>query len=1033
MKPCLLKLKGINSFIEEQTINFYELTERGFFGIFGPTGSGKSTVLDAITLALYGEIPRSGKDLSGMVNSQGDKASIYYEFEIGSKNDRRRYFVARAFKRDKAGSVRSNGVKLCDITCQEEPIVLEEKVMTVNQKIQEIIGLKCEDFTRSVVLPQGNFSDFLKLNGKQKRDMLERIFALQEYGGQLSDKIRAYRKKAEDQYTLVQGTLKAYEGISQEGYEALQKEIKGLQQQYEDMEIQCRKTEKEYEHSKKLWELTQEYQDYLSKEKELKKQAEQIEKYKMQYELAERAKNIRPYIKQQNTLLEELKSEELSYKLNKQDLYNIIEQLKNIETHWKIQQERKEKRIPELLSQKEKMGIALDRQGKSQKLKRQYELVKKQETKLQEQMDRNKEMLEKVKKQLEKTTENQREDQDQIEKLQITSQYRTKLYKAYDLEKEYKNTCEEEENLTKKIQQTRDVRLKPMGQQKEELKEQIKQLEQQLKESTKRYEEIENTFKKLEHQNLAVLLAKDLQRGERCPVCGSKEHPIKADFIQEEQVKALQNSKEQHKKDLEDKKKQLEEIRNSSQKISNEISLRQGFIKQWQQEEKECREKLEALKEEYEKAKKALGIEDIEESLRTLQQRERLLEELQKNIRSRQKGIQEKEKQKNIYQEKQNQYTNEWVKYHQSKETLEEQIQEVQIEIEKYCGKKDPKREMQDIAQEIKTVHQEYQKAKESFEEYTQEKIRIEKEKQGLEDTLKHFYKNKEENERALHKIFVENGFANSQEVMVCFKDVQKREQLRNIIKEYEDKLYFVQENIQRLQKSMTGQSIDKKQWANIQEKLAMERESLEKMNRSLIEKSTLGEDMSVKLKELKKALEEEKEVNHQRALLKDLEDLFQGKVFVEFISVGQLRYIAREGSRQLKKITRGRYALELDDKGDFIMRDDFNGGVRRGTQTLSGGETFLTSLSLALALSSHIQLKGKAPLEFFFLDEGFGTLDNELLEIVMNSLERLHSSKLSVGLISHVEELKQRIPRKLIVTPAIAGISGSKVTLEKG
>ena len=90
---------------------------------------------------------------------------------------------------------------------------------------------------------------------------------------------------------------------------------------------------------------------------------------------------------------------------------------------------------------------------------------------------------------------------------------------------------------------------------------------------------------------------------------------------------------------------------------------------------------------------------------------------------------------------------------------------------------------------------------------------------------------------------------------------------------------------------------------------------------------------------------------------------------------------------------------------------------MRRSSDTLSGGETFLVSLALALALSSQIQLKGSAPLEFFFLDEGFGSLDSELLDTVMTSLEKLHSNNLSVGIISHVEELKSRVPMKLVVS----------------
>lgn len=128
------------------------------------------------------------------------------------------------------------------------------------------------------------------------------------------------------------------------------------------------------------------------------------------------------------------------------------------------------------------------------------------------------------------------------------------------------------------------------------------------------------------------------------------------------------------------------------------------------------------------------------------------------------------------------------------------------------------------------------------------------------------------------------------------------------------------------------------------------------------------------------------------------------------------LNNIVFDSSARLDSITNGRYSLEIDSDYSFVICDNFNGGMRRAIDTLSGGEIFLTSLSLALSLSTQVQLKGSAPLEFFFLDEGFGTLDSELLDIVMGSLEKLHSDKLSVGIISHVEELKNRIPTKLIV-----------------
>ncbi|KHF33972.1 Nuclease SbcCD subunit C [Paenibacillus sp. P1XP2] len=141
---------------------------------------------------------------------------------------------------------------------------------------------------------------------------------------------------------------------------------------------------------------------------------------------------------------------------------------------------------------------------------------------------------------------------------------------------------------------------------------------------------------------------------------------------------------------------------------------------------------------------------------------------------------------------------------------------------------------------------------------------------------------------------------------------------------------------------------------------------------------------------------------------------------------------VSQSASQRLAFLTKQRYALEVDSGGGFLIRDDANGGVRRPVSTLSGGETFLTSLSLALALSAQIQLRGQYPLQFFFLDEGFGTLDPELLETVITSLERLHNDHLSVGVISHVPELRARLPRKLVVIPADQAGGGSRIALEQ-
>ena len=177
--------------------------------------------------------------------------------------------------------------------------------------------------------------------------------------------------------------------------------------------------------------------------------------------------------------------------------------------------------------------------------------------------------------------------------------------------------------------------------------------------------------------------------------------------------------------------------------------------------------------------------------------------------------------------------------------------------------------------------------------------------------------------------------------------------------------------------------------------------------------------------------MKEQKTAVHKRGLIRQLEQLFKGNAFVEYVAQSRLKYIAAEASSILSSISNGNYALEVNDATEFIIRDNKNGGILRPCDTLSGGETFITSLSLALALSSVIQLNGTAPLELFFLDEGFGSLDDDLLDVVMTSLERLPNKRRSIGIITHVEAIQSRVPVKLIVTPSDISQNGSSIRLE--
>ena len=204
-----------------------------------------------------------------------------------------------------------------------------------------------------------------------------------------------------------------------------------------------------------------------------------------------------------------------------------------------------------------------------------------------------------------------------------------------------------------------------------------------------------------------------------------------------------------------------------------------------------------------------------------------------------------------------------------------------------------------------------------------------------------------------------------------------------------------------------------------------------EEVRSGLLQEIAVGEkelaDCKIKQKkheELKKQYDEKEK---ERELWERLRSLTDKNRFMNFIAAEYLQEVCASASSTLLTLTSGRYYLKYD--GEFKAADNLNGGTLRAVKTLSGGETFLVSLSLALSLAGAICSKSLRPIEFFFLDEGFGTLDEKLVDTVMDVLGKL-SRSFSIGVISHVEELKHRIENKVVVTGANEK-RGSQVTME--
>ena len=179
MRPIELTLQGLHSFKNRQTVDFSKLLDAGVFGIFGPTGAGKSTILDAVTLALYGSVERAPNKTTGILNQSSESVEVSLIFELGQGIQRRRYKVERVYKRKAEFNLENKISRLSEISGTDDSAkVIADKQGDVNTHVAKIIGLSMEDFTRAVVLPQGKFAEFLKLVGAERNKMLQRLFNL---------------------------------------------------------------------------------------------------------------------------------------------------------------------------------------------------------------------------------------------------------------------------------------------------------------------------------------------------------------------------------------------------------------------------------------------------------------------------------------------------------------------------------------------------------------------------------------------------------------------------------------------------------------------------------------------------------------------------------------------------------------------------------------------------------------------------------------------------------------------------------------
>ena len=1170
MRPIKLEIKGLNSYVNKQTIDFEKLTERGLFGIFGKTGSGKSTILDAITLSLYGSIARNTKEY---INSLSEKAEISYEFEIGS----RRYVVDRHIIRSKAGGIKTSYARVIEKLGDGSENVLADKVNEVNETIIKIIGLTANDFTKSVVLPQDKFNDFLKLGGIDRRNMLERIFNLEKYGKKLIENVRHRKNKTKTHVDMLQVSLSHYEEVTDEKYDEM---IKKLEIDKEDCRVKNRlykeKVEK-YDIDKIIYENQKRYNEAKELLKVYEDKKEEIEEKRKKMSRAENANMIDPYIDNVEKLRKQFEDSKNQLKIIEEEIRLIKKDLEISRGKFAEIERKKDDTIPRLSEDKVKFERAINLLEETNKLSERLTRLKVEGEKLESKKKELLKNIEDIKAQQNLYAGKIKDSENRLYEINVPAAFRQNIEKGYSHIKELNEVKKELEKSEIDLQKCEaeysenNIALKLVGRDRDSVKERIEEVENRInimiknspltaEEITKKTEYVTEmksefkTLKQLEEErdnlhnelndclekrhrvsreistsedrlskvrkdmetakknieefrylNRVSDIRKELQDGKPCPVCGSLDH-MRTDSTnyddrieyyegilnkekanEREEIERLDSlkikrsgyiSEEKIKTEAINKKKAEIGERNSielSKKYDSEtrnLEAEKRAVSDWNIEKDRLEEDLKRYKDDYSRNDKEFTR--IDELLKGIMRRRLSLSENVSELKSKKDNLELEivsikriTKVDDIFSKLEEIKANEIESENVEKELSE--FRNIKFEIDKEFD--DCKTSIHSIEVEISSIEKDFEGNKKQYIEKTDEAQRItrgknpnellEKTEQEINkinssyaDLKKEFDdKSKAREDKDSLRSKVQGECNTTEEQLDYYKKVLKDmlakyrfdsaytvkkfvmptvdiEIMRKEISDYDEGRKNLDFKIDDLEKKLDGRKVKEEEFDRLNEEIVLLKDEigeLEKNNAVLFDRITA---MKKDLEKKKKIKSEYDEVSNDYRLLDEIDRIIQGNKFVEYVATNHLKYIALEASKRLSTITNGRYALEINDALEFVMRDNFNGGERRGVDTLSGGETFLTSLSLALALSSQIQMKGNAPLEFFFLDEGFGSLDVELLDTVMESLEKLHSSNLSIGIISHVEELKNRVPVKLVVTAGEIG-EGSKVKIE--
>jgi len=918
MRPSKLILEGFTSFRQKAEVDFAGLD---LFAITGPTGSGKTSILDAITYALYGQTSRlGGRGLGELISLGTSRLSVMLDFEAGGKQ----YRVARVLKRTGPASVRlesldADGAHPFDGGARE-----------VGLQIAKIVGLEFDAFTKAVILPQGQFDQFLRGDPTERRLILEALLNLGVYR-EMMQRANARQKEQRTERDLISTQLeREYADATEANRQAVAAEIERLTRETDLASAKLKRVE---ELRSPAIELRHTRETAICAERDCKTAGEEL----VREQCKESALSVQVERHEQDIHRLEQEWQRVPYDETwHHDLIALLpvaQQLEKTEHDHgtKVQDENQKSR--DLAGIEKKLQVA---KGSHQRAVDKCHAAE-------EAYANTKDKFSAL-----------RETHGSVD---MVTDVAGEMERLSDIEQQFKRDQEECTSLEKKHKELGDT---------------IGRLEAEEAQAQTAYSEAQEGYEALFRKHSAEELRKHLKSGEPCPVCEQTvaRPPKRIPAARLEDAKAAVRLAEQA----------YDSIRRNLAKARADRDALPVQLQAAKQAARRTSKQLQDLKSKAERILcKAPGADA---SIK--------LKRIAADLQAAEILCMSKEKEHKKATDLAADAKDAVAKLERDAAVLRREIQSLSGEIETALAEINRLRLRLGTAPNVKTIQTDLDAQKRAKQQRNQIEAKTKAKRKEREDALK-------EIRNATTQVAVLKD-----RISVLGKTAEKATSEAGQIE-------------RRLKKRLEGLVLPEgaDEAERIDNLLVELRARTGDLSRQIDQNRLRIEQIETRIAEAEKKRARVADLEHSALVYGQLGTLLRADQFISFILEDAFQLLCDEGARQLLALSQERYSFHTEGN-EFQVIDHWNADERRSVRTLSGGESFLASLALALALSASVsQFSGGGPfkLDTLFLDEGFSTLDAETLNVAIDALQALQQGDRMLGVISHVSDLAERLP----------------------